>query len=141
MPVRADAGGATAKWLQNLGNATSRMEAGARAVQTAPGARAAAAADKWLARVQQSLNKYKTNVGRVTLAQWQDAYIKVGIPRVSQGAQAKQQKYTDAMAAFLPYLAQGVARIDAMPKLTLQDSIARATAMIQHNAAYQRPKS
>lgn len=141
MPVRADATMATQKWLTNIGSATARMEAGANAVTVSPGAKAAAAADKWLAKVTQSKDKYKNNVGRVTLDQWKTAYIKVGIPRVSQGAQAKQQKYTDAMAAFLPYLAQGVARIDQMPKLTLSDSIARAVAMINHNAAYVRPKS
>lgn len=141
MPVRADATQATQKWLTNLGNATDRMTRGAQAVTVAPGQKAAAAADKWLLRVQNAKQKFITNTGRVSLQQWQDAYIKVGIPRVSQGAQAKQAKYTAAMADFLPYLTQGVARIDAMPNNTLQDAIARATAMIQHNAAYQRPKS
>lgn len=141
MPVRADAQMATQKWLTNLGNATDRMTKGAQAVTVAPGQKAAAAADKWLIRVQASKQKFINNTGRVSLQQWQDAYIKVGIPRVSQGAQAKQTKYTDAMSAFLPYLAQGVAKIDAMPNNSLADAIARATAMIQHNAAYQRPKS
>lgn len=141
MPVRADAQAATTKWLNNIGSATDRMKQGAMGVSVAPGQKAAASADKWLQRVQQAKAKYQNNVGRVTLQQWQDAYINVGIPRVSQGAQAKQAKYTAAMADFLPYLAQGVAKIDAMPKVTLQDSIARATAMIQHNANYVRPKS
>lgn len=141
MPVKADAQQATTKWLQNIGTATDRMKAGAMAVTVAPGQKAAAAADKWLLRVQQAQAKYKNNVGRVSLQDWQNAYIQVGIPRVSQGAQAKQAKYTAAMADFLPYLAQGVAKIDAMPKTTLQDSIARAVAMINHNAAYVRPKA
>lgn len=140
MPVRADATMAKDKWLANIGTATERMKTGANNVTVAPGQKAAAAADKWLARVTQSKAKYQNNVGRVSLQDWKDAYINVGIPRVSQGAQAKQQKYLSAMQDFLPYLAQGVAKIDAMPKLSLADSIARATAMIQHNAAYQRPK-
>lgn len=141
MPVRVTPEQATQKWLTNIGSATDRMKQGALGVQKAPGAAAAAAADKWLQRVQQSKDKFRTNVGRVSLQQWQDAYINVGIPRVSQGAQAKQAKYSQAMADFLPYLSQGVAKIDAMPNVTLQDSIARATAMIQHNAAYRRPAS
>src|SRR5512146_2934450 len=135
MPVRVDATQATQKWLTNIGSATDRMKAGALSVQKAPGQAAAAAADKWLQRVQQAKQKFATNVGRVSLAEWQNAYINVGIPRVSQGAQAKHQQ---AMADFLPYLAQGVAKIDAMPNVTLQDSINRATAMIQHNAQYKR---
>lgn len=141
MPVKANAQQATDKWLQNIGTATERMKAGAMNVQVAPGQKAAAAADKWLARVQQSKDKYKNNVGRVSVEQWRQAYIEVGIPRVSQGAQAKKAKYTAAMADFLPYLQQGVAKIDAMPSATLADSINRAIAMIQHNAAYVRPKS
>jgi hypothetical protein len=141
MPVRADAAQATTKWLQNIGSATERMKAGANAVTVAPGMKAAAAADKWLANVTRAQNKFKTNVSRVSLESWKNSYIQVGIPRVSQGAQAKQQKYTDAMAAFLPYLAQGVAKIDAMPNVTIEDGINRAVAMIRHNAAYQRPKS
>jgi len=141
MPVKADAQMATTKWVQNIGSATERMKQGANNVTVAPGVKAAAAADKWLANVQRAQAKFKNNVGRVSLQEWKDAYINVGIPRVSQGAQAKQAKYTAAMDAFLPYLTQGVAKIDAMPKLTLQDSINRAIAMIQHNAAYIRPKS
>ncbi|HEX4921859.1 MAG TPA: hypothetical protein VFV92_14110 [Candidatus Bathyarchaeia archaeon] len=141
MPVKADAQQATDKWLQNIGTATERMKQGAMNVTVAPGQKAAAAADKWLQRVQQAQAKYKNNVSRVSLQDWQQAYIQVGIPRVSQGAQAKKAKYTAAMADFLPYLIQGVAKIDAMPKTTLQDSIARAVAMINHNAAYVRPKA
>lgn len=141
MPVKADAQMATDKWVQNIGTATDRMKAGANAVTTAPGVKAAQNADKWLAKLQLSKPKYIANVSRVSLQSWKDSYINVGIPRVSQGAQLKKQKYTDAMAAFLPYLAQGVAKIDAMPKVTLEDGIARATAMIRHNAAYIRPKS
>lgn len=140
MPVRADATMAKDKWLANIGTATERMKTGANNVTVAPGAKAAAAADKWLARVTQARDKFANNVGRVTLQQWRDAYVNVGIPRVSQGAQAKQEKYLSAMQDFLPYLKQGVDKIDAMPKLSIADSIARATAMIQHNAAYKRPK-
>lgn len=140
MPVKADATMATTKWVQNIGSATERMKQGANNVTVAPGVKAAAAADKWLANVQRAQAKFKNNVSRVSLQDWKDAYINVGIPRVSQGAQAKQAKYTAAMDAFLPYLAQGVAKIDAMPKVTIEDSIARATAMIRHNAAYIRPK-
>lgn len=139
MPVKADAQMATTKWLQNIGNATDRMKQGALAVQEAPGKKAAAAADKWLANVQRSKPKFIANVSRVTKESWQNSYINVGIPRVSQGAQAKQAKYTAAMEAFLPYLKLGVAKIDAMPNVTLEDGINRAIAMIRHNAAYVRP--
>lgn len=117
------------------------MQAGAMAVQTAPGAKAAAAADKWLAKVTQAKDKFKANVGAVSLQSWQNSYVNVGIPRVAQGAQAKQGKVTAFMDQFLPFLQQGLQKIDAMPSTTLEDGIARATAMIRYNATFQRNKT
>lgn len=138
MPVRATAASATSKWLSNLSASTDRMKSGAEAVTTAPGQLAAAAADKWIARVTAAKQKFATNVAAVTLQQWQQAYENIGIPRVAQGAQAKQGKVTDFMNQFLPYLQSGVAQIDKMPSNTLEDSIARATAMIRYNAKFKK---
>lgn len=138
MPVRATSASATAKWVQNLSAATERMQSGAMGVTKAPGQAAAQAADKWLARVTQSKAKFAANVGRVSLQDWQNAYVNIGIPRVAQGAQAKQSKVTAFMDSFLPYLSRGVATIDQMPNVTLEDGIARATAMIRYNSKFQR---
>lgn len=132
---------ATAKWLQNLSAATDRMTQGANAVQKAPGLAAAAAADKWLAKVTASKAKFASRVGSVSLQSWQQSYINVGIPRVAQGATAKQGKVTAFMDQFLPYLATGLQQIDNMPNTTLEDGIARATAMIRYNAKFQRTAS
>jgi hypothetical protein len=114
------------------------MTSGAQAVQKAPGQAAAAAADKWLAKVTQSKAKFAANVAAVSLSQWQNAYINVGIPRVAQGAQAKQSKVLAFQQQFLPYLQAGIGQIDAMPSTTLEDGIARATAMIRYNAKFKR---
>ena len=138
MPVRSNPQAATAKWVQNLSAATERMSAGAQAVTKAPGQSAAAAADKWLARVTAAKAKFAANVGAVSLQDWQNSYINIGIPRVAQGAQAKQQKVTNFMSQFLPYLQRGVATIDAMPSVTLEDGIARATAMIRYNSKFKK---
>jgi hypothetical protein len=138
MPVRSTPDAAVSKWLTNLGAATARMTSGAQAVQKAPGQAAAAAADKWLAKVTQSKAKFAANVAAVSLSQWQNAYINVGIPRVAQGAQAKQSKVLAFQQQFLPYLQAGIGQIDAMPSTTLEDGIARATAMIRYNAKFKR---
>ena len=114
------------------------MQAGAMAVQTAPGSLAAAAADKWLAKLQASKQKFINNVGAVSLSQWQQAYVNIGIPRVAQGAQAKQGKVQNFMSQFLPYLQAGSATIDKMPTNTLEDGIAKASAQIRYNAKFVR---
>lgn len=138
MAVRATPADATAKWVQNIGQATQRIQTGVQSVTRSPGAAAAAQRGKWLARIQQSADKWASRVGAVSLQEWQQAMISVGIPRIAQGAQAKQHKMENFMTEFLPYLAQGVARIDAMPSTTLEDSINRAAAMIRHNANFRR---
>lgn len=141
MPVRATSAQATAKWVQNLSAATDRMTTGAQGVTKAPGLAAAAAADKWLAKVTAAKAKFAANVSRVSLQSWQQSYINVGIPRVAQGAQAKQAKVQNFMDDFLPYLQRGVATIDAMPSNTVEDGIARASAMIRYNSKFVRNSS
>jgi hypothetical protein len=138
MPVKSTSAQATAKWLSGLQNATARMTQGAQAVQTAPGQAAAAASAKWLAKVTASQQKFATNVAKVSLQDWQNAYVTTGIPRVSQGAQQKQGKVTAFMDQFLPYLNTGLQTIDKMPSTTLEDGIARATAMIRYNAKFKK---
>ena len=67
--------------------------------------------------------------------------VNVGIPRIAQGAQAKQGKMQSFMTDFLPYLQQGVSRVEGMPSVTLEDNINRAVAMIRHNAQFKRSGS
>jgi hypothetical protein len=141
MPVRANAQQATEKWVTNIGQATQRITSGVQAVQVAPGQAAAAAHQKWLTRVQESADKWRQRVGSVSLQDWQSAMINVGIPRVAQGAQAKQHKMESFMNDFLPYLTQGVQRVEGMPSVTLEDNINRAVAMIRHNSQFKRSGS
>ena len=122
--------------MNNLSNATSSITDGVNKVSVAPGQLAAAQVNTWLARIQQSAQKWANNVGAVSLASWKESMISVGIPRIAQGAQAKQSKYLAFAQKFYPYVEQGQAQVKAMPKVTLQDGINRAVAMIKHNAAY-----
>jgi len=141
MPVKSNSTDATAKWLSNLSAASGRMQSGAMGVTKAPGVAAAAAADKWLAKVTASKAKFAARVSSVSLQDWQNSYINVGIPRVAQGAQAKQAKVQAFFDEFLPYLQRGMATIDNLPSVTLEDGIARASAMIRYNAKFKRGQS
>lgn len=138
MPVRSTPEMATSKWVTNLSGATERMKAGAMAVTVAPGEKAAAAADKWLAKVTQAKDKFARNSRAVPLAAWQAAYTGTGISRVAQGAQAKQNKVLDFQTQFQAHLKAGAATIDRMPTNTLEDGINKAAAQIRHNAKFVR---
>lgn len=138
MAIRSDPAVATQKWVTNLSGSTEAIRRGVMAVTTAPGQKAAAQSDKWLQRVQASQAKWKARVGSVSLGDWQNSMNSVGIPRVAQGANAKQAKYTSFAADFFPYLSQGVDKVQGMPSVTLEQNIARAVAMINHNANFKR---
>lgn len=121
--------------MSNAGPAATR---GVQSLTVSPGQSAAAAADKWLAKVTAARDKFARRVGSVTLSQWQQAMTSYGISRMGTGAQQKQQKFQSFMGEFLPYLKAGVDQVHAMPRMTLEDSINRAAAMIRHNAGFQR---
>jgi hypothetical protein len=138
MPVKSDAQSATTKWVTNLSNSTAAMTAGANRVTTSPGAAAAAAADKWLAKVTAAKAKFAARVGAVTTDQWRNAYTTYGIQRVASGAQAKQSKMLAFQTDWLNYLNANMSKIDRMPTTTLQDGINKAVAQIQLNAGFKR---
>jgi hypothetical protein len=120
----------TQKWVTNFGNAGTAMQQGVQAVNQAPGAKAAAAAQLWISRLQQSQTKWANRVGAVTLAEWQNAMITLGIPRAQQGVQEKQNKYLTFITAYMQFLQGALPAIQAMPKGTLAQGIARSNAMI-----------
>lgn len=123
------------KWLTNFNNGATAMTDGVNAVQTAPGQLAAAQSALWLQRLQASQQKWATRVSAVSLADWKSAMINLGIPRAQQGAQQKQQRYTAFITEYMAFLQGAVAQVKAMPKGSLGQSIARASAMI--TASYQ----
>lgn len=126
------------KWATRLGAATQAITDGVNAVTQAPGTKAAAQADVWLARLQASRDKYVRNVSAVSLASWQQSMITKGVPRVSGGATAAIPKMTAFMQQFLPHVEQGRQALASMPRGTIDQNINRAVAMIRHNATFVR---
>lgn len=92
-----------AKWAQNLGQSTQRIQDGVMSVQTAPGQAAAAQKSVYLANVQASADKWATNTARVTKEEWQQAMVEKGLQRIASGATASVPKFTTFMGRLLPY--------------------------------------
>lgn len=125
------------KWARNTAAATQDVVRGVDRVQQAPGQKAAAASGKWLNKVTQAESKFKSNVGAVSLADWQQA-TKDGASRIASGVQAKKGKMASFAASFYDHLDRGAAAINAMPTTTVEDGIAKAAAQIRHNASFKR---
>jgi hypothetical protein len=127
---------ATAKWVSRMSVAGPQITEGVNAVQTAPGVLAARQKAVWLAKIQAAADKWARNVSAVTLSAWQEAMNTRGVANIATGVQAKQGNYAAFAAKFFPYIAAGKAKIDAMPKDSLQAGINKAIAQITYNAAY-----
>jgi hypothetical protein len=129
------------KWKNRLSAATADIQAGIDRVTEAPGQKAAAKQQKWIQNVQASQDKWKRNVAAVSLEQWKSLFKNVGVQRIAQGAQAKQDKYTNFASQFYPYLDQGINKINNMPDTTFEERIQRAVAMMRHNRDFKRSGS
>jgi len=122
-----------ARWGAGLKGSVERIRSGVERVTVAPGKQAAAKADKWHASISsaQTKAKWARRIGEVPLEEWQRAMIQKGVNRIATGvdeAQPKMQVYGEKLIAHQNAL---LVQLDDMADLTLEDSIARATAWIR----------
>ncbi len=117
-----------------------KIRSGVQAVTTSPTQAAAAAVNTWQQRVADpnTARKFQASLSRISLADWQNAMINKGIPRISTGAQAAIPKFQAFMQQFLPFEDNIANQVRQMPKATLDDRINRAVAQIRGNAGFRR---
>jgi hypothetical protein len=120
-------------WATNMAGAQARMQAGAQAVTTPPGQAAAAQQAAYLAGVQASVNLWAQKVAAVSTAEWQQAYITKGLPRVATGAAAAQGKFATVLGKILATEANIVQGLPA--RGGLENNIARSAAFQRAMAA------
>lgn len=138
MPQR-DPATVAQRWVSNLGSSVDKIRQGVQSVTQAPTAAAAAAGQLWQQRVNDpaTLQKFQRSLQRVSLTDWQNAMIQKGIPRIASGANAAKDKFTAFLTQFLPFVNNVAQQVRQMPKATLEDRIARATAQIRGTAAFK----
>ena len=126
-------------WAERGAGSAETVKAGVQAVTENPAAKAAAAVDLWAQRVAQAKQKFVDALSRVSLQSWKQAMVGKGVANMQAGYQDQQsqQKFQAFMRSFLPWVRQGAATVKQMPKGNIEQSIARAAAMIRHNAAWK----
>ena len=132
-----DAATVAQRWATNLSGATAKIAEGVDAVTVSPGVLAAKQADVWQANTVAAKDKFKRNVGRMQLGDWQSAMKNKGINRIAQGAQDGVPKMTMFLTSFLPHLEAGVRALP--PRGGLAQNIDRAVKMINHNDKFSMP--
>lgn len=116
------------------------MRAGINAVSEAPTAKAAAKQEKMRQRLMEALEsgKWANGLKRVSLDEWKQKMLDLGVNRVASGLDANMKKVQDFAAQLLPHIEAGQKAIEKMPDVTLDDSINRMTAFIRHMSKFQR---
>lgn len=128
------------KHIRRTKAALEDMRAGVMAVTVSPTIKAAAKADKMKARLMEAIDsgKWAEGLRRVTLEQWKDKMLKLGISRVGQGLDENRGKIEDFAAQILPYIDSGIGKIASMPDVTLEDSIQRMAEWSRHMSKFKR---
>lgn len=131
--VRVTAEQFAERWGTGLTGSIERMREGVANVQVAPGIAAAAKADKWHAAISRSDTKakWKARVGAVPLEVWQQAMINKGLNRIADGVENAQGKMQDYGAKLITHQNRLLSELDALPDITLEDSIKRMTHWIR----------
>ena len=124
-----------AKWSANGASSADAVRAGVNGVTESPMDKAAAAKDRWLAGIQKAAQsgKWENRLRAVTLAQWKEAMVQKGIPNMTTAYNSDlvKRKFSTFMTTWLPFARDIGKQARAMPRGTIQQSIARATFVIQ----------
>jgi hypothetical protein len=128
------------KQARRLKAATVDIQAGIDRVTEAPGQKAAQKKDKlrnnWLAKVDDGT--WEANVSSVSLSDWKDKTKNKGVPRIAAGIDAARPKVVAFAQKLLPFQDALSSKVQAMPDLSLEDNIARATEFIRGMSKFRK---
>ena len=131
------------KWNRRIKQSVEDVRTGVQKVTVSPTSQAAAKQDKMRARIVDSVDsgKWAAGLNRVSLEEWKSKTINKGVARIPQGADEAQAKVQNFANDLLPYIDSGLASIERLPDLTLEDSITRMTTWTRHMAQFKRSGS
>ena len=128
------------KQARRLKGAMEDMRRGVAGVTESPTAKAAAKQEKMLDRLTQSVQsgKWARGLRAVSTESWKQDMLEKGIPRVATGIDRAAPKVIDFATKFLPFVDRISSEVEAMPDMSLEDSIARATHAIRRMAEFKK---
>ena len=130
----------TEKLIRNLQAATESIRSGVQSVTTSPTEQAAEQADLMLLKITEAVNsgKWGDALRKISLNEWKNSMLEKGLPRISSGIAAAKPKIQAFFEQWLPWEKQISQHVKTLPRGTIEDSIARAAAVIRHNANFKR---
>lgn len=139
MPINVTPQQFADRWSQALGQSAQRISDGVDAVTQSPAQAAIKNKAKMVQNFTAAVNngKWETNLGKISLQDWQQSMKTKGIPRIASGAQAANGKMAAFAAKLLPFQQTLQAKVKAMPNMTLPDNIARMTTWVTGMSQFQ----
>lgn len=140
MPVKLTPQEFQEKHARNLKASVPDIRRGVERVTDSPTAKAAAQQEKMLSRLTEAVasGKWAAGLRRVSLEEWKDKTLNKGIGRIAAGIDAAAPKVVAFATDLIAFENTLMSRIEAMPDLTLEDSIQRATEWIRGMAKFER---
>jgi len=128
------------KHANNLKASTTYIQQGIERVSESPTLKAAAKKDKMRAGIVSAIDsgKWEAGLKRVTLEDWKTAAIQKGVPRIAAGIDGAADKVVEFASQLLPHIDAGVAQVNKMNDVTLEDNIQRMVTMTRHMAKFKR---
>ena len=128
------------KHARRLKAAAPDIRKGLERVTESPTAKAAGRVDKMRAHLLEKIDDgtWARRLKAVSLEEWKDKAINVGIGRISTGIDGASAKVVSFAEQLLPAVDAAQAKIKTMPDLTLSDSIARMTSFIEEMAKFHK---
>ena len=121
------------KQARNLKNSLPDIRSGIERVSTAPGASAAAAQARMKDNLIRSIDdgRWAAKVRGVSLEEWKSAALTKGVDRIAQGIDQAHDKQVQMAGRLLAAVDSAAQKSNALPKGTIQDSIARMTTFVE----------
>lgn len=131
-----------ARWVRRTQAATQDYTDAVNRVTESPMQKAAAQKQAMIQKLTAAVNDgtWERGLARVSLADWKAKTSQVGAQRIAQGVTQAEGKMQTFMSQFLPYADSVSQQVKGMPKITLEDSIARASAAIRAMAAFKQQR-
>jgi len=133
---------AAQKLIRRLQGATEDIRKGISQVTVAPSQSAIAQKELMKRKIIEAIDNgdWEAGLQGVSLQDWKTAALEKGVPRIAGGIKAAESKLTRFYGELLPAVDAAAAKVKAMPKGTLEDSIARMTSYIRDMSQFKKSR-
>lgn len=140
--VKLSASEIAEKWRRRAEASAPDYQKGVERVSESPTEKAAMKKEKFRTNLMKAIDegKWEKGLKSVSLSEWKDSVAKKGVPNYATGVRASESKMESFMSELIPHQETLQSKVNAMPDITLDDNIARASEWIRGMSKFKRSK-